>query len=83
MLSAPLVRDAPPRAKAPREWLKESKVGSDVDGAGGEWMDGKCSGPVVVLRQSARCRPTVRRQHGVTQFVQEPLVEERTGHWWS
>jgi hypothetical protein len=84
MLSAPLVRDGPPEGeRAARVRLEESKVGSGVDGAGGEWMDGKsCSscGPVVVLRQSARCRPTVRGQHGVTPFVQEPLVRERTGH---
>jgi hypothetical protein len=50
MLSAPLlvllVRDAPPSATAPRAWLKESRVGSDVDGAGGEWMDGKSCGPI-------------------------------------
>jgi hypothetical protein len=55
-------------------------VGSGVDGAGGEWMDGKTCWSVVVLRQSARCRPTLRGHHGVTPFVQEPLVDERTGH---
>jgi hypothetical protein len=34
----------------------------------------------VVLRQSARCRPMLRGHHGVTPFVQEPLVDDRTGH---
>jgi hypothetical protein len=57
MLSAPLlvllVRDAPPErestasvAQGNRGWA----LGSDVDGAGGEWMDGKSCGPI--------CRPT-------------------------
>ena len=69
-------------------------MGSGVDGAGGEWMDGKtcwsCGGPwwsVMVLGGPTSvsplqtCRPTLRGHHGVTPFVQEPLVDERTGHY--
>jgi hypothetical protein len=92
MLSAPLlvllVRDAPPSATAPRAWLKESEGGAAMSTA--QAVSGWTGNPVVlwscgpvvlsvVLRQSARCRPTVRGQHGVIPFAQEPLVAERTG----
>jgi hypothetical protein len=86
MLSAPLlvllVRDAPPERES------TASVAQGIEG--GHWaamstaqaVSGWTGNPVVlsvVLRQSARCRPTVRGQHGVIPFAQEPLVAERTG----
>jgi hypothetical protein len=59
MLSAPLlvllVRDAPPERESTASVAQGIEgghwaLGSDVDGAGGEWMDGKSCGPI--------CRPT-------------------------
>lgn len=47
---------------------------------GGPWWSVMVLGGPTSVSPLQTCRPTLRAHHGVTPFVQEPLVDERTGH---